>query len=122
MSASSKNYMLTAMQRYFAKVKSLISSAEATGVGYVTNTLAANATVIIDAPTLMNFTASTHQIYSMDVSFRVNDPESTAPVKPVIDSYAMVDWAILPDGTLSVTNRYNGVITYHCRFGMPLKK
>lgn len=121
MSDVSKQYMLTALNAYFAKVKAAITSGGAASFRYKTGTVSANGTVVIDAPTELGFNATTHNVYSVGVQLAMVDP-LVGSNPPVVDAEAVLRWEIAADGKVTLRNNYNGVVTYHARITMPVKK
>lgn len=81
----------------------------------------ANGTVVIDAPTELGFTAATHHVYSVGVQLAMVDP-LVGSNPPVVDAETVLRWEIAADGKVTLRNNYNGVVTYHARITMPVKK
>jgi hypothetical protein len=113
--------MVTAMQGYFAKVKAAITTGGGASFRYKTGTVPANGSVVFDAPTDLGFTAATHNVYSIGVQLAMVDP-LVGSNPPVVDAETVLRWEIAADGKITIRNNYSGVVTYHARITMPVKK
>lgn len=113
--------MLVSMQSYFNKVKEAITTGGASSFRYLTGTVAANGQVVIDAPTVLGFTAAQYEVYSLGIELRCVDPTIT-PNPPVVEATAILTYQIAADGKVTVLNNFNGAVTYHIRVTMPVKK
>jgi hypothetical protein len=89
---------------------------------YVTNTLAAGASVVLDVPVLLGFVAANYHVYTTYLDFKVDDPDSAANPKPVIASYFALDYSIAADGKVTLTNRHTSPVVYHGRIQTPVKQ
>ncbi|WDS62178.1 hypothetical protein [Pseudomonas phage D6] len=119
MAALTKQQMLGYIQAWFDKI-------EAGGVGggkfrYITGSVPANGTVVYDAPTVIGYNSTTHNIYSIGVDLRMVDP-FTATNPPVIQATAVLDFAIASDGKVTIRNNHTAAVTYHARITEPVKK
>lgn len=113
--------MLASMATYFDKVKQAITSGGASSFRYLTGTVPANGNFVIDAPTLLGFTAAQYEVYSTGIELRCVDPVIT-PNPPVVEATAVLTYQIATDGKITILNNFNGVVTYHIRVTMPVKK
>ena len=121
MSSVSKNYMLTAMQRYFAKVREAISTGGASAFRYTTGSVPANGQVVYDAPTQLSFDVTLYQPYSLGVELRMTDPFTTTNPQ-VVEATAVLTYAIQTDGKLVIKNNHSSAVTYYARVTMPVRK
>lgn len=121
MSQASLNKLLLQMDDYFKKVKVAIAKAGDSTTRYATGSVSANGTVTIDAPTLLGFTSTTHQIYSTGIQISIVDPMVTSS-PPVTGGEAVLRYEIQSDGKILLRNNYNGAVTYHLRLTNPVKK
>lgn len=121
MSDASVDKMLLEMRGYFAKVKAALATAGAANSKYVTGSVAANGTTTIDAPSLLDFTAGTHFVYSTGIQISIVDPMvSTNP--PITGGEAVIRYEIQNDGKILLRNNYAGSVTYHIRLTVPVKR
>lgn len=121
MSTTGVGYMLEQMNRYFAGVKAAITAGGAASFRYLTGNVAANGSVTIDAPTVLGFAVANYNIYSIGVQLAMVDPTvGTNP--PIVDALSVLRYEIQTDGKIVIRNNYNGVVTYHARITMPVKK
>jgi len=115
-----KEQMLGYIQAWFDKI-------EEGGVGaggrfrYITGSVPANGSVVYDAPGIIGYTSTTHNIYSVGVELRMVDPFVT-PNPPVILATAVLDFAIAADGKITIRNNHTAAVTYHARITEPVKK
>lgn len=121
MSATGKAYMIQQMQAYFAKVKAAITSGGAASFRYKTGTVPANGQTIYDAPTELGFDIALYYAGSIGIQLSMVDP--TIPTTPpIVDALSVLRYEIQADGKVVIKNNYNGVVTYHIRVTMPVKK
>lgn len=121
MSTTAKNYMLTAMSRYFAKVKEAISTGGASAFRYITGSVPTNGQITYDAPTELGFLVANYQPYSLGVELRMVDP-LVASNPQVVEATAVLTYSILPDGKLVIKNNHSTAVTYYARVTMPVRK
>lgn len=121
MSTIAKDYMIEQMDIYFAGIKALVTTGGASSFKYVTGTIPANGQIVYDAPTQLGYTAAGYQVYSLGIQLSMVDPVIT-PNPPVVDALSVLRYEIQANGQVIIKNNYNGVVTYHARFTMPVKK
>ena len=113
--------MVASMESYFQKVKDAIATGGSSAFRYLTGTVPANGSTVIDAPTVLGFTAAQYDVYSIGIELRMTDP--TIPTNPpVVDALTVLRYEIQADGKFTIRSNYNGVVTYHIRVTMPVKK
>lgn len=113
--------MLASMEEYFDKVQEAVVTGGSSAFRYLTGTVSANGSTIVDAPTQLGYNSTTHQIYSLGVELRMVDP-LVGSNPPVVDATSTLTYQIATDGKLTILNNYAGVVTYHARITMPVKK
>lgn len=118
MASATQEFMTAEINRFIDKI---LQGAGGNRYAYTTGTVPANSSIVLDAPTLVNFTAATHYQYSLGVELRMVDPFTT-PNPPVIDANAVLSYAIAADGTVTLRNNHNAVVTYHVRFTAPVAR
>lgn len=122
MSATAKQYMLTQMNAYFAKVKAAITSGGAASFRYWTGSVPASGQVTYDAALELGFTPAQYEVYSIGVQLTMVDPTVSGSTE-VVDATAVLSYVIQADGKIVVKSNYAaGPVTYHARFTMPVKK
>lgn len=121
MSTTGKAYMIAQMQAYFAKVKAAITSGGAASFRYKTGTIPANGQTIYDAPAELGFAIAQYHLGSIGIQLSMVDPTIT-PNPPIVDAGAVLRYEIQADGKIVIKSNYNGVVTYHVRVTMPVKK
>lgn len=119
MAAMTKQQMLDYINAWFDKI-------ESGGVGggkfrYITGSIAANGSTVYDAPGIIGYNATTHNIYSVGIELRMVDP-FTASNPPVVEATAVLDYTIAADGKVTIRNNHTAAVTYHARITEPVKK
>jgi ribosomal protein S3 len=121
MSATGKAYMIAQMQAYFTKVKAAITSGGAASFRYKTGTVPANGQTVYDAPTELGFAIADYHLGSIGIQLSMVDPTvQTNP--PIVDALTVLRYEIQANGQIVIKSNYNGVVTYHIRVTMPVKK
>lgn len=119
--SAERDLMVQKMGTYFDKVQQAVATGGSSAFRYLTGTVPANGQTVIDAPTVLGFVAADYQVYSIGIELRCVDP--TIPTNPpVIDAQAILTYQIAADGKVTILNNFNGVVTYHIRVTMPVKK
>lgn len=119
--SAERDLMVQKMEAYFEKIRQAITAGGASSFDYMTGTVPASGSIVIDAPTILGFTAADYYVYSLGIELRMVDPTiSSNP--PVVDAQAVLTYQILPNGTFNLVNNFNGVVTYHMRITKPVKK
>lgn len=112
MSVESQN-MLASLTKYFNRIKNLAS--------YSAGEILANQSVVIDAPALLDYTATTHNVYSVGLELRIVD-SSVTPNPPVIGATGVLSYSIAADGKITIKNTTNATVNYHARLMLPVRK
>lgn len=120
MAAMTQAQMLTEIDAYLRKLEGLIASSGGQ-FKYITGSVPANGSAVYDAPTELEFTAATHEVYSLGVELRMVDP-FTSSNPPVIQATAVLDYAIAADGKVTFRNNHSAAVVYHARVTEPVKK
>ena len=118
MAAMTKEQMLQEINSYFAKIE---KGGGGSKTVYKTGKLAKGATVVIDAPTELDFTVTAAQIYSTGVDLKMQDFDSSTPIK-VIPATTALDYVIGTDGKITIRNFATVEVTYHVRLTAPVSK
>lgn len=122
MSATAREYMVSSMQAYFAKVKALIATGGSASFRFKTGSVPAAGQVIYDAPTELGYDPAAYEVYSTGIQLTMVDPTVTNN-PPVVDATTVLSYTIQPDGKIVIKSNFeSAAVTYYVRVTMPVKK
>lgn len=117
---NAQKQMVTEMQAYFAKIKSLVAGgSDAARFKYLTGSIPANGTITIVPATQLGYVAANYNSNSVGIQLSMVDP--TAPTT-VIPALTVLTYKILANGDIQIVSNYSGAVTYHLRLTMPVLK
>lgn len=116
-----RDAMVAEMAAYFDKIKAAITAGGSSAFRYLTGTVPASGQVVIDTVAALGYTVAAYEVYSLGIELRCKDPTITTN-PPVIDAGSVLTYQIAADGKVTILNNYAGVVTYHARITMPVKK